>query len=77
LGGGGEDHTDLVHDPTLAATNGATIIIAAFAARTAGKEGAVQQRAGFQHPADSLRQRGGAAVGVACTDVAGLLSAFV
>jgi hypothetical protein len=35
-GGGGEDHTNLVHNPTLAATVGAAIIITAFAAHPTG-----------------------------------------
>jgi hypothetical protein len=64
LGGGGEDHTNLVRDPTSAATAGAAIIVATFAARATGREGLVQQRAGLQRPADSLRQRDWAAVGV-------------
>jgi hypothetical protein len=63
--GGGEDHTDPVRDPTLAATVGAAIIVTAFAACATGREGPVQRRAGFQRPADSLRQRGRAAVRVA------------
>jgi hypothetical protein len=63
-GGGGEDHTNLVRDPTSAATVGATIIIAAFAAHGTGQEGPVQQRVGFQCPTDSLGQCGGAAVGI-------------
>jgi hypothetical protein len=53
-----------VRDPTLAAIAGATIIVAAFAARSIGREGPVQQRAGFQRPTDSLRQHGGAAVDI-------------
>jgi hypothetical protein len=41
-GGGGEDHTDPVRDPTSAATVGAAIIVAAFATRATGQEGTVQ-----------------------------------
>jgi hypothetical protein len=63
-GGGGEDHTDPVRDPTLAATIGAAIIVAAFAIRTTGREGTVQRCTGFQCPEDSLRRRSGAAVGI-------------
>jgi hypothetical protein len=40
-GGAGEDHTDLVRDPTLAATVGAAIIITALAARKTSQEGLV------------------------------------
>jgi hypothetical protein len=68
--GEGEDHTNPVHDPTLAATAGAAIIVAAFAAPATGREGLVQQCAGFQCPADGLRQRSGAAV---CICVAGVI----
>ncbi len=53
-----------MRDPTSAATIGATIIVAPFAARATRQEGPVQRRAGFQRLADSLRRRGGAAVGV-------------
>jgi hypothetical protein len=70
LGGGGEDHTNPVRNPTSAATIGATIIVAAFAARPTGREGPVQQRAGFQCLADSLHRHGGDAVGVC---VAGII----
>jgi hypothetical protein len=42
LGGGGEDHTNPVHNSTSAATIGATIIVATFAARATGREGPVQ-----------------------------------
>ncbi len=70
LGGGGEDHTNPVRDPTSAANVGATILVAAFAARATSREGPVQQCAGFQCPADSLRQRGRASVGVC---VAGII----
>jgi hypothetical protein len=37
LGEGGEDHTNPVRDPTSAATAGAAIIIATFAARVTGQ----------------------------------------
>jgi hypothetical protein len=47
-----------------AATIGATIIIATFDTRATGWEGPVQQRVGFQHPADSLRRCGGAAISI-------------
>jgi hypothetical protein len=53
----------------LAATISAAIIIAAFAARTTSREGRVQQRTGFQCPADSWRQCGGAAVGICVAGV--------
>ena len=58
-----------MRNPTSAATVGATIIVTALAARATGREGPVQRRTGFQRPADSLRQRGGAAVGVHVADV--------
>jgi hypothetical protein len=45
---------DPVRDPTLAATISAAIIVTTFATRTTGREGPVQQRAGFQCLADSL-----------------------
>jgi hypothetical protein len=74
LGWGGENNTDLVHDPTSATTVGATIIITALAARATGREGPVQLCLGFQRPADSLRQHGGAAVGIR---VAGVITIFL
>ncbi len=56
-----------MRNPTSAATVSVNIIITAFATRATGQEGLVQQRAGFQRPADSLRQRGRAAVRVAAS----------
>ncbi len=53
-----------MRNPTLAATVGDAIIVAAFAACATNQEGPVQQRAGFQRLADSLRQHGRAAVGI-------------
>jgi hypothetical protein len=47
LGREGEDHTNPMSNPTMTAANGATIIIATFATCTTGREGPVQQRAGF------------------------------
>ncbi len=63
-GGGGEVHTNPVRNPTSAATISSAIIITALAARATGLEGSVQQRTGFQCPADSLHRRGGAAFGI-------------
>jgi hypothetical protein len=62
FGGGGEDNTNPARDPTLATAASATIIIAAFAARTTSWERPVKQHAGIQCPTDSVRQHGGAAV---------------
>jgi hypothetical protein len=62
--GGGEDHTNPVRDPTYATAAGATIIVAAFAARATGREGPVKQHACIQRRADGMHQRGVAAVGV-------------
>jgi hypothetical protein len=42
LGWGRGDHTDPMHDPTLAATVGATIIVTAFATCAIGREGPVR-----------------------------------
>ncbi len=58
-----------MHDPTLAATIGAAIIVIALAARATGREGPVQQCVGFQRQADSLHQCWGAAVGVCVAGV--------
>jgi hypothetical protein len=69
LGWGGGKHTDPVRDSTLATTVCAAIIVTAFAVCTTGWEGQVQRCAGFQRPADSLHQCGGAAVGVRVADV--------
>jgi hypothetical protein len=66
-GGGGEDHTNPVRNPTLATTTGATFIVAAFAACATRREGLVQRRAGFQCPADSLRRCGGGCCRRSCS----------
>jgi hypothetical protein len=65
LGGGEEDHTNQVRDPTSAATIGATIIVTTFAAHATGREGLVQHHVGFH------------AWQTACANVAGLLTAFL
>jgi hypothetical protein len=54
LGGGGEDHTNLAHNPTLATTASAAVIIAIFVARATSREGPVKQRACIQLPADGV-----------------------
>jgi hypothetical protein len=65
LGGGGEDHTDLVRDPTSAATVFAAIIVTALATR-------VMAGRGRSNDAQDSNARQ-----TACANVGGLMSAFV
>jgi hypothetical protein len=58
-----------MRNPTLAAAASVAIIVAAitfaaFAAWATGREWPVQQCTGFHCPADSVHQRGRAAIGV-------------
>jgi hypothetical protein len=64
-GGGGEDHTNLVRDPSLAATAGGAIIVVAFATRATSRKGPVINAWAFN------------AWQTACTNKVGLLSAFM
>ncbi len=58
-----------MRNPILATTVGAAIIVTALATCVTGRQGLVQQLVGFQRPAVSLRQRGGAAVGICVAGV--------